>query len=230
MTAVDPAAPLLSLAAPSSRDQLADFVARVVRLDPVAVVRLRAANSGLGGESRVEAWAGTPFEVLVGHAVPGSPRPADLTVHGRELLAALAVARGETVEPGARADGQWRAELPPAQGWAEVAEVPLTRLAELAERGLVAARDRAGPHGTPPDELLDESVFSAPADRARPGGRVVRVPLRCLFALSGLGLLDGRPDEVARLSATEAGGAWLRLSTDRGAVSQPRRALLPLVF
>ena len=77
----------MTLAIPAAGDRaaLADVVGRVVRLDLTAVVRLR----GAGG--RVVLWAGTPFEVLVTAAAPGSLTPTDVTVTGSDLLAALSV-------------------------------------------------------------------------------------------------------------------------------------------
>jgi hypothetical protein len=60
---------------------------------------------------------------------------------------------------------------------------------------------------------------------ARPA---VKVPLRCLFALSGMGFLgDSGPDAgVVRVSAT---GTWLRLDARYGAVVRRRITALPLL-
>jgi hypothetical protein len=55
-------------------------------------------------------------------------------------------------------------------------------------------------------------------------GPTVKVPLRCLFALSGMGFV-GAEGEV-RVSAT---GAWLRLDAHYGAVVRRRTLTLPLL-
>ena len=59
-----------------------------------------------------------------------------------------------------------------------------------------------------------------------PGGPAVRVPLRCLFALSGLGLLADGVDDVLAVAVTPS---WLRLDTPGGGVVRRRHAALPLL-
>jgi hypothetical protein len=215
-------APVLHIPEVAQRDDLAAFIARVVQLDGTSVVRLR------GVPGQVVAWAGTPFEVLATRAVRGEIRPADLTVPAPDLLAALAVVRGAEVDPGSRADGRWRAELPPTAGWLAVADVPAAELAELADAGLAEARNHAG-HGhggspVPPAELLDRTVRTVEGNGVR-----AAVPLRCLFALSGLGYLAGGDPGQVRVSAT-GDRDWVRLDTPDGAVVRRGRALLPLLF
>jgi hypothetical protein len=207
------------------RDDLGAFTARIVRLDHGALVRLRAVGE------RVVAWAPTPFDVLATRAVRGELRPADVTVSANELLATLTVVRGARVEPGSRLDEKWLLELPPADGWRVVDDVPAAELDTLAEQGIALAKEHGGPHGTPPSGLLDQTVLTV----ASSAGMRVRVPLRCLFALSGMGFLGARdsglvgPSEspVVRVSATDS---WLRLDARYGAVVRRRHALLPLVF
>jgi hypothetical protein len=207
------------------RDDLAGFIARVVQLDAASVVRLRA-----DGE-QVVAWASTPFEVLATRAVRGGLQPADLTVAAGDLLAALAVVRHAQVDPGSRADDRWRAELPPPGGWRVVAELPVAELTALADEGIALARAQdtghghGGPGGVPPGDLLDRTVHTAEGNGIR-----AAIPLRCLFALSGMGYLGaGAAADPVRVSATEDAG-WVRLDTRDGAVVRRRRALLPLVF
>jgi hypothetical protein len=160
--------------------------------------------------------------------VRGDVRPADLTVPASDLLAALAVVRHAEVDPGGRADARWRAELPPSTGWLTVADVPAAELAELADAGLTEARGQAAGHGhggspVPPAELLDRTVRSVEGNGLR-----AAVPLRCLFALSGLGYLVGGDTGTVRVSATEDRD-WVRLDSPDGAVVRRRRALLPLL-
>jgi hypothetical protein len=205
----------LTVPDPDERGDLGAFVARVVRLDQAALVRLQA------GGGTVTAWAATPFDVLATRTVHGALEPADVTVPAPSLLTSLTIERADTVDPGS--GGLWHGELPPAEGWQPVDDVPAAELERLTERGLAVARENAGPMG-PPASLLDQTVLTVSAG-ARPA---VKVPLRCLFALSGMGFLgDTGPDAgVVRVSAT---GTWLRLDARYGAVVRRRITALPLL-
>jgi hypothetical protein len=202
----------LTVPDPDERSDLGAFVARVVRLDQAALVRLQ------GGGDTVTAWAATPFDVLATRTVHGALEPADVTAPAAGLLTALTVERADTVDPGT--GGLWHGELPPVAGWQPVDDVPAEELEGLTERGLSVARENAGPLG-PPASLLDQTVLTVSAG-ARPA---VKVPLRCLFALSGMGFIgDGGPP--VRVSAT---GTWLRLDARYGAVVRRRITALPLL-
>jgi hypothetical protein len=205
----------LTVPDPDERGDLGAFVARVVRLEQTALVRLQARDG------TVTAWAATPFDVLATRSVHGALEPADVTVPATGLLTALTVERAETVDPGS--GGLWHGELPPSVGWQPVDDVPAAELERLTERGLAVARENAGPMG-PPASLLDQTVLTVSAG-ARPA---VKVPLRCLFALSGMGFLgDTGPDAgVVRVSAT---GTWMRLDARYGAVVRRRVTALPLL-
>ncbi|ODU02163.1 MAG: hypothetical protein ABS81_18430 [Pseudonocardia sp. SCN 72-86] len=215
----------LTLADSSERDDLGAFTARVVRLEPTALVRLQARGD------KLTAWAATPFDVLATRSVRGTCEPAELTVSAQALLTSLAVERGATVDPGPGI-GLWDGEVPPADGWSLVDDVPAAELEKLTERGLALAREHAGPLG-PPASLLDQTVLTV-----ENGGPPVRVPMRCLFALSGMGFLGGADTgadtgadsgtggaPVVRVSAT---GSWLRIDARFGAVVRRRVTSLPL--
>ena len=195
------------------RADLGAFIGRVVRLDAVATVRLQVA----GGV--VTAWASTPFEVLATRAVHGDLDPADITVPASSLLTALSVERSEVVDPGT--GGLWSGDLPPGDGWTVVDDVPAAEIERLTERGLTLARDNAGPLG-PPASLLDQTVLTVTAEQAPP----VRVPMRALFALSGMGFVGGGAGDLVRVSAT---GSWMRLDARYGAVVRRRITTLPLL-
>ncbi|MDL5159933.1 hypothetical protein [Actinomycetospora termitidis] len=214
---------VLSIPDAAQRDDLAEFVARAVRLDAATVVRLRERP---GEPAAVEAFAPTPFDALVTRSAPGTLEPADVTVVGSDLLAALAVAGGPSVEPGAPVDERWRGPLPPLRPdarWQVVGEVPSAELDRLAEKGVAAAR-AGDPSGRPSAALLDQVVLTVSDDAAR---LEVRVPMRCVFALSGMGFVGpGAADEAVRVSTD---GGWLRLDARGGAVVRRRRAQLPLL-
>jgi len=201
---------------PDDRGDLGAFVGRVVRLDQTAVVRLLASASG-----RITAWAATPFDVLATRSVPGRLEPGDVTTPAAALLSALSVDRADTVDPGT--GGLWQGLLPPDEGWAVVDTVPAAELEALTDRGLALAREHAGPLG-PPASLLDQTVLTVSGDAAGPP---VRIPLRCLFALSGMGFVGaGEAGEPVRVSATSS---WLRLDARYGAVVRRRITALPLL-
>ena len=201
----------------ADRDDLGAFVARSVRLDQQAVVRLRCRAGDL-----VDAWVSTPFDVLATRTVRGRVQPDDVTVSGNELLAALAVVGGERLDPGPPRDLMWRAALPPPGGWLVVDELPMRIVADLADRGVEVARQNPGPRGTAPASLLDQNVLTVSG-----AGLDVKVPMRCLFALSGMGfLVEGENDHTVRVTATDS---WLRLDARYGAVVRRRHALLPLL-
>ncbi len=184
----------------------------MVRLDATSTVRLR------GGAGRIGVWASTPFDVLATRSVAGSIDPSDVTAPASTLLTALTVERSATVDPGQ--GGLWAGELPPDTGWAVVDEVPAAELEALTERGLTVARENAGPLG-PPASLLDQTVLTVSGDAT-----TVKVPMRCLFALSGMGFI-GADDTPVRVSAT---GSWLRLDARYGAVVRRRLTALPLLI
>ncbi|MEJ2867015.1 hypothetical protein WCD74_04515 [Actinomycetospora sp. OC33-EN08] len=216
-------ATVLAVPDAAQREDLAEFVGRAVRLDGAAVVRLRARP---GAPDAVEAFAPTPFDALVTRSAPGTLEPADVTVVGSDLLAALAVAGGERVEPGVAVDERWRGPLPPlrpGQRWQVVGEVPAGELGRLAEKGVAAAR-AGDPSGRPSAALLDQVVLTVSDEAA---ALEVRVPMRCVFALSGMGFVGaGAADEAVRVSTD---GGWLRLDARGGAVVRRRRAQLPLL-
>lgn len=199
---------------PDDRGDLGTFVGRVVRLDQTAVVRLRACGPG-----RVTVWAATPFDVLATRSVVGTLEPGDVTTAAAALLSALSVDRADTVDPGT--GGPWPGLLPPDDGWAAVDAVPAAEVEGLTERGLALAREHAGPLG-PPASLLDQTVLTVSGT-----GPPVRIPLRCLFALSGMGFVGaGDPGDTVRVSATPS---WLRLDARYGAVVRRRITALPLL-
>ncbi|MFD8497506.1 hypothetical protein [Amycolatopsis sp. NPDC059657] len=213
--------PELRIPDAADRETLGAFVARAVRLDGGTFVRLRQRpDSEL---PVVEAWVTTPFEVLATRAVAGEISPSDLTVSGNELLAALTVAGGPVMDPGPARDMMWHSELPVSSRWQLVDELPAAVISDLADKGVTLAKDNVGPNGTPPASLMDQAVLTVTGESVE-----VKVQMRCLFALSGMGFLDASvADDVVRVTATDS---WMRIDARYGAVLKRRHALLPLLF
>lgn len=206
----------LWLADPADRDDAAAFAGRVARWDPAGPVRLRWDGTA------VRMFATTPFDALVSRSVAGRLEPRDVTVHAANLLAGLAVSTAEQVDPGPVVDALWRSQLPPTGGWVAVEEIPAQLLSELADQGVSQARDNPGPAGGASTALLDSEVLTVSG-----AGMNVAVPLRMLFALSGMGFAPATPDEVVKVSATDS---WVRMDARYGAVLRRRHSLLPLLL
>ncbi len=200
----------------ADRDDAAAFAGRVSRWDTAGPIRMRA-----DGEM-VRMFATTPFDALVSRTVSAGLQPRDVTVHAGNLLAGLAVSRDTEVDPGPVIDAAWRSQLPPVGGWVRVDDVPAPVLADLAEQGVSAAKDNPGPAGGASTSLLDSEVLTAAG-----AGMRVTVPLRMLFALSGMGFAPTGDGEVVRISATDS---WVRLDARFGAVLRRRHSLLPLLM
>jgi hypothetical protein len=199
------------------------FLARLARLDPHALVRLRPA-----GEDRTALWARVPWEVLVTRSVPGE-LAQDATVLAADLLAELA---REGTDLPARRDQQWRWPLPPAR--AHVLErVPVGAVREIgaAAAGTVRAAAHGGVGGRPVgdrvvrDALLDHVAIRVTPDLTGDAGRdAVDVPQRLVQAVIRMGFLGGAPDtgvvRVLRAGGAAGGGAsgryWVGLAAPYG--------------
>ena len=90
---------MADLTAEAAADDIGPFLARLLRLDPAALVRMRPAGSG-----RLTVWGRVPWGILVARTVPG-PSAVDVTVSARELVDRLRAGRPGL--PGRR-DAQWR--------------------------------------------------------------------------------------------------------------------------
>ena len=167
-------------------------------------------------------FATTPFDTLVSRSISGRLDPRDITVHAGNLLSGLVVSANVDVDPGPVVDASWRSQLPPSSGWIRVDDVPAQMLADLADQGVTQARDRPGPAGGASTALLDSEVLTVSG-----AGMNVAVPLRMLFALSGMAFAPAAAGERVRVSATDS---WVRLDARFGAVLRRRHSLLPLLL
>ena len=183
----------------------------------------------MAGGDIVALRAGTPFEVEATRSVWARVHPDTVTVRATDLLAGLAISTAEEVDPGRDVTAQWRAHLPPPDGWVQVADVPAARIADLVRAGAETAKATVGAAdgvrrstaAPVPEEVLDSSALTVAG-----GGLDVTVPLRVLFALSGMGFAGDAPGEPIRVRATRS---WLRLDARYGAVVRRRIAMLPLL-
>jgi hypothetical protein len=137
------------------------FLARLTRLDPRALVRLRPA-----GVDRTALWARLPWEALVTRSVPGQ-LSQDVTVLAADLLAELA---REGPELPTRRDEQWRWPLPPA-GQQVLERVPVAAVREIgaAAEGTVRAAAHGGVGGRAVgDRVVRDALLDHVAIRVRP--------------------------------------------------------------
>jgi hypothetical protein len=196
------------------RADLTAFVERAARLDPAAVIRLRARPDGL-----VTAWAATGFDVLASRVVTGTLRPDDLSVGADELARGLAATDSAGhVNPGFPMDSAWRGALPPDTGFAHLDDVPARLMLDLAQRGAQLAKEHGSAQG-PPVSLLDQEVI-----RVSSADTSVGVPMRCVFALTAMGFLPQSAeavdaDEIVRVRTLPA---WLRIDARFGSVYRRR--------
>jgi hypothetical protein len=193
---------------------LTAFVERAARLDPAAVIRLRARSGGL-----VTAWAATGFDVLASRVVAGTLRPDDLSVGADELARGLAAADSSGyVNPGFPMDSAWRGALPPDSGFTHLDDVPARLMLDLAQRGAQLAKEHGSAQG-PPVSLLDQEVIRVSSADASVG-----VPMRCVFALTAMGFLPQSAeavdaDEIVRVRTLPV---WLRIDARFGSVYRRR--------
>jgi len=189
------------------------FLARLTRIDPGAVVRLRSAGDRTG------LWARLPWGVLVTREVAG-PGPGDVTVSATELLAVLT--RGGDDLP-ARHDDRWRWRLPPsgARAVESIAATELTRLATAAAGTLreVAAGGLAGRavgQRAVRDALLDHvALVVTEAD-----GQRVEVPQRLVQAVFRMGFLGPSGVDAAQARVYTA-RSWVGISAPYGVAWLP---------
>lgn len=196
------------------------FLARLVRLDPDAPVRLRRAVGGPApgladvGAARTALWGRLPWGVLVTREVAGAG-PADATVPAAGLLASLAA--GDAGLP-PRCDPRWQWSLPTGPGRVveEVSGAQLHRLAVAAAGTLRAAAaggvaGRAVGQRAVRDALLDHVALTI----TQLDGEPLPVPQRLIQAAFRMGFLGpvGASGPATRVCVV---GPWVGLSAPYG--------------
>jgi hypothetical protein len=198
----------------ASRDNLAAFVERALRLDDAAVIRFRERPDG-----HVVAWVATGFDVLASRVVGGRVKPADLSA-GADALAAGLSAMGDDffVDTGFAMDSVWRGVLPPDKAFEHLDDVPARVVLDLAQRGGALAKQHSGAHG-PPVSLLDQEVVAVSTDTDSVG-----IPMRCVFALTAMGFLPQSTEAVAadEIVRVRTLPTWLRIDARFGSVYRRR--------
>ncbi len=166
------------------------YLARLLRLDPGALVRVKPIGSGVA-----ELWAMLPFGVLVARRVPATVE-VDSTVEASALLHTLS---DDIPAPVRRRDESWRWPLPPSSG-VVVERIPaadVAAIATAASRTLrVAVAEGVGGRRVGErvvrDALLDHVAIVA----SDPTGLRVEVPQRLVQALVRMGFIQNIDDHV----------------------------------
>jgi hypothetical protein len=190
----------------AGRGDAGAFVARLLRLDGGAVVRLRPVRGA------VELWAMLPFRVLVTRLVAGEI-DRDVTVRGSDLL--LWLSTPDLPFPAPR-DQLWRWPLPPP-GAAAVEAVRGDEIRRVAAAASMTLRDAEthGVGGRPAGErVVREALLDhVPIAVTSPSGQRVDVSQRLVQALVRMNFLDRDGEGSVTVRAV---GGWIGLSATYG--------------
>jgi hypothetical protein len=189
---------------------LEQYLARLVRLDNRAVVRLQASGVAMG------VWSGPPFEVVaVRPTVLGSPDAFDVTVSAQRLLERVGTT--SVALPASVSGPSWAGLLPPRSGWEERLRGDVAGVRAAVESATRFFRERS-------EGVDDRAQLEAIAHDVWERTCLAEVPVRCAHAAEALGML-GPGDGIAVAYATDT---WLRLAVPGGSVAT-RRGLLPSI-
>ena len=227
----------LRLADAREAADISAFLARLLRWDKAAVVRLQAAG---GGPGVLGVFGNPPFGGVLAVRTAALADPADLdaTVSAGQLLDGISASDGTLAVPPTVTGPSWTGLLPPRGGWRRVEGMPSPdRVRGVAAAVVTEFRTRT--EGLPPErrtrgelDALAEEIWSRTLG-------TTGLPLRAVHAAHALGFLrparlpvpaprDAAPsdggdggengDELVLLAA----GAWLRLRTPYGSVAVRR--------
>jgi hypothetical protein len=211
----------VTLIASADRAAVAQFLTRLLRLDPGALVRIRPEADGAG-----QIWAMLPFRVLVGRRLTLAPA-SDATVAGAELAAWLHAPDGALPR---RRDEAWRWPLPSSPGRV-VETIPVAEVAGLAEAAARTVRSaiaegvggRAVGERALRDALLDHvAIVVTSGSGDGPGGanadEKLEIPQRMVQALVRAGLLPEVTTDTAGVDtvAVRRAMGWISLSSRYG--------------
>ncbi|MGC0421567.1 hypothetical protein [Embleya sp. AB8] len=210
----------LRLADSAAAADLGGYLARLLRYDRRAVVRIRAEGSVLGTFGHPPFGEAASGVITLRASELAEPATVDATVSAGQLLDAIA--DDASVVPPASVTGPgWAGLLPPRTGWARVAELGVLDLAHEVAAGVAEFRARTEPGMARADlDRIAAGIWTRPM--------AGRLPLRAAHAAQSFGFL-GPPDAAARVEVLRA-GAWLRLEARYGSVSVRREGAPGLLF
>jgi hypothetical protein len=192
----------------------AAFLARVLRLDPASVVRLRNTDRA------VILWSRLPFGVLVSRGVPGGVPgdvPGDVTVRADALLRSLET--GGPLPPSRDAD--WRWPLPPASV-RTVERLPVAEIARVsaaaADTIRTAAAEGVGGRAVGSRAIRDALLDHVPIVVETDDGERFQVPQRLVQAVTRMGFLPAATavDSADMSVEVRVGGPWVGLAAPFG--------------
>jgi len=196
------------------------FLARLVRLAPDAVVRLRQSTT-----ERVALWARLPWEVLVSRTIDATlpedaALPEDATVSAAALLAVLRP--GEVALP-PRQDAAWRWALPPTAG-RSVEVLPAAQVRQLGAAAAATVRaaaasgvaGRAVGERAVRDALLDHEAIVVNATVTNSTVDRVAVPQRLVQAVVRMGFLRSSGDSTESPVHILVAGRFVGLAAEYG--------------
>lgn len=205
---------VLQLSDASETADLAAFLARLLRYDKAAAVRLRTANHALAVFARLPLGQSGPLVIRTAPlAAAGSDEsslslPAlDLTVSAGQLLEGIdpAARSGELPLPASITGPAWAGLLPPRTAWEHVADLSTAPL-DAVVRAAVTEFKRHSSDPQPDGDAVAEAIWSR---QVHPSGLTVRA----LHAAHLVGLL-----QQSGTVALHRHPAWLRLTAPRGSV------------
>jgi hypothetical protein len=192
----------------SGRSDARAFAARVARLDPGAVVRLRPAGAGT-----VALWSRLPWGVLVGRGITADIG-CDRTVAARDLLASV------DGDPPTSRDADWRWSLPPVPGTlveripaADVVRVSAAAAQTLRTAAVEGVGGRAVGSRVLRDALLDHEPIVITTESGPDAGRRIPVTQRLVQAVVRMGFVADASDEFVDVRIA---GPWTALACAYG--------------
>jgi hypothetical protein len=220
----------LHLAEAGEAEAIAAFLARLLRWDKSAAVRLQAAGGVLA------VFGQPPFGgvLAIRTAELAAPAELDATVSAGQLLDGIEEPSGTVTVPGSVTGPAWAGLLPPRAGWQRVEGLPSADDIRAAAAAGVA-EFRARTERLAPDARTRAALDAIADDIWSRQLGATGFPLRAVHAAHALGFLrpvrmpvpapgGASPDSLALLTA----GPWLRLRTPYGSVAVRRASGLGL--
>ncbi|MGF1429351.1 hypothetical protein [Kitasatospora sp. LaBMicrA B282] len=212
------------LADPREAADLGAFLARLLRFDRAAAVRLQTVPGGTAAGDAADEPAGGVLAVY-GRLPLGSSgvlalrtarlavgEPTDLTLSAGQLLEGLDQEHGALAVPPPVTGPAWAGLLPPRSGWRPLGTVGADQVLPQLFSAVAEFKQRTA---EVPEHHRTRAVLDRLADEiwSRPLTAFPALPLRAAHAAYRIGFLHpGAP-----LSAHRAGG-WLRLTAPNGTV------------